>query len=56
MTIEELLWEIKKIEKKMEKLGYKQRKFKRGKNGGILLDPNNPNDREWYEDDEAYGL
>lgn len=26
------------------------------KDGVILLDPNNPNDREWYENDEAYDI
>lgn len=27
-----------------------------GKDGVILLDRNNPNDREWYENDEAYDI
>lgn len=26
------------------------------KDGVILLDRNNPNDREWYENDEAYDI
>jgi hypothetical protein len=26
------------------------------KDGVILLDPNNPNDQEWYENDEAYDI
>lgn len=27
-----------------------------GKNGAILLDPNNPNDRDWYANDQDYDL
>lgn len=27
-----------------------------GKDGAILLDPNNPNDRDWYENDEDYDI
>ena len=27
-----------------------------GKDGAILLDPNNPNDREWFENDEDYDI
>ena len=27
-----------------------------GKDGVILLDRNNPNDQEWYKNDEAYDI
>ena len=27
-----------------------------GKDGAILLDPNNPNDQEWFENDEDYDI
>ena len=26
------------------------------KNGTILLDPNNPNDRDWYANDQDYDI
>jgi hypothetical protein len=48
MSIEELLAEIGKINKKNPP------KKANIKEGAIILDPNNENDREWYENDEDY--
>ena len=53
MSIEELIAALKQIEKQTD---LKPKKYPIGANGAILLDPNNPNDREWYENDEDYGL
>lgn len=36
--------------------GFKARKLEVDENGAMLLDPNNPNDVEWYENDEAYDI
>lgn len=32
------------------------RKFKSTEEGTIILDPNNPFDKDWYENDEAYDI
>ncbi|WP_107942670.1 hypothetical protein [Metasolibacillus fluoroglycofenilyticus] len=53
MSIEELKQAIREMENKM---GYTPRKLKTGEDGALLLDPNNPHDREWYENDEDYSL
>ena len=50
--IEELKRAIAELQKKS---GVQPRKFEIGPNGAILLDPNNENDREWFENDEDYG-
>ncbi|MBU8853381.1 hypothetical protein BGM24_15485 [Bacillus sp. FJAT-26377] len=31
------------------------RKIESDKDGTIILDPNNPQDCEWYDNDDAYG-
>lgn len=51
-TVEELLVELHELDKKSK---LKPRKLE-SKDGCFLLDPNNPNDREWYENDEAYDI
>ncbi|WP_269920358.1 hypothetical protein [Caldifermentibacillus hisashii] len=48
MSIEELLGKISKIHKK------KPPKKANINEGAIILDPNNENDWEWYENDEDY--
>lgn len=39
-----------------QKYGFKARKLEVDKDGTILLDRNNPDDVEWYENDEAYDI
>lgn len=51
MSIEELKVALFKMQK-----GLKPIKYPIGTDSAILLDPNNPNDREWYENDEDYVL
>ena len=51
MTIEELKKELSRVNKLV---GFKPKKREIGKDGAILLDPNDPSDREWYENDEDY--
>ncbi|MEC1177249.1 hypothetical protein P9B03_02030 [Metasolibacillus meyeri] len=53
MSIEELKQALKDAEKRS---GYQYRKLPTGEDGAILLDPNNPHDREWYENDADYDL
>ncbi|MCT6922830.1 hypothetical protein [Metasolibacillus sp.] len=53
MSIEELKQAIGKIEGKM---GYTPRKLETSKDGALLLDPNNPHDREWFDNDEDYNF
>lgn len=50
MSVEELLVEVSKIHKK------KKPKKAKVENGAIILDPNDKNDREWYENDEDYDV
>jgi len=49
MSIEELQ---KKLSEEIRK--NPPRKMESTEDGTIILDPNNPQDREWYENDEAY--
>lgn len=51
MSIEELKAVLFKMQKNLKPI-----KYPAGADGVILLDPNNPNDREWYENDEDYVL
>lgn len=51
MSIEELKAVLFKMQKNLKPI-----KYPAGVDGVILLDPNNPNDREWYENDEDYVL
>lgn len=50
-SIEELL---KGIGEKNKILGIK--KLKTDENGILLLDPQNPHHRNWYENDEEFGM
>ena len=49
-SIEELLVELHELNKKKP-----PRKLE-SKDGVFFLDPNNPDDQEWYENDEDYDL
>jgi hypothetical protein len=51
MTIEELERKLHKINQ-----GVKFRKLNAGEDGALLLNPHDPKDREWYENDGEYGL
>lgn len=48
MTIEELKKEIARLDRES---GFVPKKRETGPNGGILLDMNDPADREWFSDD-----
>lgn len=50
-SIEEKLKEFAELNRKSKK---KPRKLKSDGFGNVLLDPNNPDDVEWYENDEEY--
>lgn len=53
MSIEELKLALRDVESKSH---FKPRKLENGEDGALLLDPNNPHDREWYENDEDYSV
>lgn len=50
-SVEELLLEFAELNRKSKR---KPRKLKSDGFGNVLLDPNNPDDVEWYENDEDY--
>lgn len=49
--IQKKLYEIAELDRKLKK---PIRKLESDGNGNFLLDPNNPDDVEWYENDEDY--
>lgn len=51
--IDELLKELGGLD---AETGYQARKLETDKFGNLLLDPNNPEDVEWYENDAAYDI
>mgnify|MGYP001474743621 CR=1 FL=1 len=51
MTIDELQKELSRINKLSK---FKAKEYEVGENGALLLNPDDPNDREWYENDEDY--
>ncbi|MEG0291017.1 MAG: hypothetical protein RR941_06345 [Erysipelotrichaceae bacterium] len=53
MSIEELKLILHDVQSKSP---FKSRKLAAGEDGALLLDPNNPHDREWYENDEDYNV
>lgn len=53
MSIEELKLALRDVESKSH---IKPRKLGTGEDGALLLDPKNPHDREWYENDENYSV
>ncbi|MBS4199117.1 hypothetical protein KHA93_05535 [Bacillus sp. FJAT-49732] len=52
-SIEELLLEFAKLDRKSKR---KPRELKSDGFGNVLLDPNNPDDVEWYENDDDYDI
>lgn len=52
-SIEELLKEFSELDRKSKK---KPRILKSDGFGNVLLDPNNPDDVEWYENDDEYDV
>lgn len=52
-TIDELMKQLGEIN---QRTGFKARILEVDEHGTILLDPNNPKDVEWYENDEAYDI
>lgn len=50
MSVEDLLVEVSKMHRK------RKPKKAKGENGAIILDPDNKNDREWYENDKDYDV
>ncbi|MGG3801207.1 hypothetical protein [Metabacillus fastidiosus] len=53
MSKEELMQELSKLNKNSQ---FKPRKFESGPNGELLLDRNNKQDIEWYENDKDYDI
>jgi len=51
MSIEELKLTLRHVESRSH---FKPRKLEIGDDGALLLDPDNPHDREWYTNDEDY--
>jgi len=49
--IQKKLYEIAELDRKLKK---PIRKLESDGFGNVLLDPNNPDDVEWYENDEDY--
>lgn len=52
-SVEELLLEFAELDRKSDR---KIRKLKSDGFGNVLLDPNNPDDVEWYENDDEYDV
>lgn len=50
-SVDELLKAFGEINRRT---GFQARKLPVDENGAILLNPKNPNDVEWYENDAAY--
>lgn len=42
--------------KQLGDLGFQARKLESDEHGNLLLDPNNPEDVEWHENDAAYKI
>jgi len=53
---EELNAIMKKLAEVHKRVGFIAREIEVDKDGAMLLDANNPNDVEWYENDEAYDI
>lgn len=53
MSIEELQ---KELSRQTKKDGLRARKLKSDDDGALILNPNNPEDVEWYENDEDYNV
>ncbi|MCU9595533.1 hypothetical protein OEV82_13900 [Caldibacillus thermolactis] len=53
MSIEELMSELSKVHKRTK---FKVKKANINEHGHIILDPENKNDQEWYENDKDYDV
>ncbi|GLY11638.1 hypothetical protein ACP2W0_14595 [Pseudobacillus badius] len=53
MSVHELMAELRNLNKKS---GFKPRKLKSDANGTLLLDRENKEDQDWYDNDEDYGV
>lgn len=53
MSIEELKTELAKLNKLTN---FKPKKREAGEDGAIILEPNDPHDREWFKNDEDYNF
>lgn len=53
---EKLAEAMNKLAKVNKRTGFKARKIEVDSEGAMVLDANNPVDREWYENDEAYDI
>jgi hypothetical protein len=51
--IEELL---RMTQEEARKTSIAPRKFDRTEEGGLLLNPSDPFDKDWFENDKAYGI
>lgn len=45
---------LKIAEESRKNLAISPKKFERTEDGKLLLDPNKPFDKDWYENDKAY--
>lgn len=52
-TLEEVMNKLADVNKKT---GFKARVIEVDSEGTMILDANNPNDQEWYENDKAYDI
>jgi hypothetical protein len=53
MSIDELKKEMSRVHKKTK---FNPKKVDSDEDGVILLNPNNPSDKEWYENDEEHDV
>lgn len=51
--VDELLKQLGELDKQT---GFQARKLETDEHGHLLLDPKNPEDVEWYENDKAYDI
>lgn len=51
--IDKLLKQLGEVNKQT---GFQTRKLETDEHGNMLLDPNNPEDVEWFENDAAYDI
>lgn len=51
--VDELLKQLGELDKQT---GFQARKLETDEHGNLLLDPKNPEDVEWYENDAAYDI
>lgn len=47
---------LKQLGEVNKQTGFQARKLETDEHGNLLLDPNNPEDIEWFENDAAYDI